>query len=181
MVHPHQLHLHHPWLLQVLQAVAQVDLLMQLMLMHHDQFRALYPQCVKIKPHLLLHIPGLMEQFKVNLSCFVTERKHKASKKVASFAFREWCKTMMRRNQLSFFEALAEPTALEPYAMLQPKPVDWPRILGEGSLALATKGFSEQSDGLRTPSGTIHKSDLVAFRADAGVDVQFFNHVNSCS
>ena len=61
-------------------AVAQLAVLATLVLKHHDLFVRLYPGCAKIKPHLLFHILEAMAYFKVNLSCFSTERKHKDSK-----------------------------------------------------------------------------------------------------
>ena len=67
-------------------AVAKVDLLEKLILEHHDKFMALYPKCAKIKVHLLLHVPWQIRRFLHNLSCFATERKHKASKSICAFA-----------------------------------------------------------------------------------------------
>lgn len=162
-------------------AVDKVDLLGRLLLEHHDKFLALYPQSAKIKVHLLLHIPSQFEYHGVNLSCFATERKHKASKAVAAYAFRQWCKTMMNRTLLSTFKDMAEPDALESYALLKAAAIDWPRLIAEGCLALMDRGFSQEGQGLKTPSGQVWKKDLVAFRTADGFGVGFVKHLFKAS
>eukprot|EP00438_Fugacium_kawagutii_P026421 Skav225686 [mRNA] locus=scaffold243:53674:55491:- [translate_table: standard] len=50
---------------------------------HNVLFGRLYPECAKPKYHWLYHIPDGIERFKVSLSCFSPERKHRAVKTVA--------------------------------------------------------------------------------------------------
>jgi hypothetical protein len=156
-------------------AVAKVDLLWQLVLEHHDKFAGLYPKCAKIKLHLLLHIPGQLRKLGVNLSCFAAERKHKASKSVAAFAFRQWCHTMLRRTLISDLKLLAQPGSLEPYFMLDAKAIDWALCIAGGGPAgqLALQGATETSAALRTPFGTMWRKDLVALVAGPGFEVGF--------
>ena len=78
--------------------LSKLQLLQQLILEHHDLFVRLYPEEAKPKVHLLLHIPTLMKRFWKNLSCFVTERKHKQSKKLGAFCYNKMCDTMLRKS-----------------------------------------------------------------------------------
>lgn len=50
---------------------------------HNVLFGRLYPECAKPKYHWLYHIPEGIKRFKVSLSCFSPERKHRAVKTVA--------------------------------------------------------------------------------------------------
>ena len=68
------------------------DLLPQLQRYIDDHgllFQRLYPQCVKPKYHWLFHLPENIEDFKVNMSCFSPERKHRAVKTIAAHVFNE--------------------------------------------------------------------------------------------
>ena len=56
---------------------------------HGLLFQRLYPQCVKPKYHWLFHLPENIEDFKVNMSCFSPERKHRAVKTIAAHVFNE--------------------------------------------------------------------------------------------
>jgi hypothetical protein len=159
-------------------AVAKVALLWELILEHHDKFMELYPQCAKIKLHLLLHIAGLLKKYGVNLSCFAAERKHKASKGIANFAFRHWCNTMLQRDLSATLARLAQPGCMEPYSMQDAKAIDWALCMGGGGAAmkLAELGAYEQSAALKAPVGTMWTKDLVAFApAGAGFEVGFVN------
>ena len=50
---------------------------------HNVLFGRLYSECTKPKFHWLYHLPECIERFKVSLSCFSPERKHRAVKTVA--------------------------------------------------------------------------------------------------
>ena len=56
---------------------------------HGLLFQRLYPQCVKPKYHWLFHLPENIEDFKMNMSCFSPERKHRAVKTIAAHVFNE--------------------------------------------------------------------------------------------
>ena len=88
---------------------SKVVLLQQLILQHHDLFVRLYPEEAKPKVHLLLHVPDLIARFGVNLSCFVTERKHKQSKNLRAFCFHKMVETMLRTTLRNFFQHFQEP------------------------------------------------------------------------
>ena len=153
-------------------AVARVMLLRQLVLQHHDMFLRLYPGCAKIKPHLLFHIVDCIEYFQANLSCFSTERKHKASKHIGSFAFKRWCLTMMRRDLQKLMEHAAKPDAFRDYHLEKAKQFALPRTFHEAAsgIGLQLMHLQLQLEGkvLHTPVGAVHVNDLVAFAATDG-------------
>ena len=156
-------------------AVAKVDLLWQLILEHHDRFMALYPGCAKIKLHLLLHIAGQLKRWGVNLSCFAAERKHKASKQIAAFAFNKWCQTMLHRNLAETMELWAKPETFLPYFMPRAKAIDWTQCFAteDAAAQLFQLGAQERSSALRTPLGTMTSKDLVVYTTSADFQVGF--------
>ena len=159
-------------------AVARVRLLEQLVLQHHDLFMQLYPECAKIKPHLLFHIVECIYIFQANISCFCTERKHKSSKRIATFAFNNWCLTMMRRDLGGLLAHATTPQAFQAYWLENPKQVVLPRNFEEAAagvqLELALHNLQLEGKALHTPVGVIHPNDFVAFtRTDGSVAVGF--------
>lgn len=70
-------------------AVQHLDLLASYIQRHHELFVGLYPaSAVKPKWHHMLHLPSLYRRLRKVISCFVTERKHKAVKGAALYVFR---------------------------------------------------------------------------------------------
>ena len=69
-------------------AVPHVDLLRKLIEKHGALFVTLYGQHVKPKFHHLLHVTENVEFLGRLLSCFVTERKHRQTKRTAVWHFR---------------------------------------------------------------------------------------------
>ena len=69
-------------------AMPYVDKLAELLKNHAELFTELYPSAVKPKFHHALHIPENMRYLGKLLTCFVTERKHRATKRAALFIFR---------------------------------------------------------------------------------------------
>lgn len=58
-------------------AVSRVGDLELIIEAHHIEFARLYPDLEKPKIHYLKHVPTCFRKFKVNMSCFGAERKHK--------------------------------------------------------------------------------------------------------
>ena len=73
-----------------------VDVLRALLRDHGQAFTALYPGAVKPKFHQALHIPDNMEFLGRLLSCFVTERKHRITKRCALYIFRHIDNTVIK-------------------------------------------------------------------------------------
>jgi hypothetical protein len=64
-----------------------VDTLEQATVSHHVAFFHLYEDCVKLKPHYLLHIARCIRRSRKILSCFPTERQHKNTKAIAGHCY----------------------------------------------------------------------------------------------
>ena len=69
------------------QAVEYMDLLAKLIGKHHRLYCRLY-RVTKPKWHHMLHLPDQYRAMKKVISCFVTERKHRALKQAALYVFR---------------------------------------------------------------------------------------------
>jgi hypothetical protein len=158
-----------------MESMAKVQLLHRLILQHHDKFMILYPGCAKIKVHWLLHIAFLIMFFKRKASCFVTERKHKEGKGIARFAYNKWTHTMTRRALKNFFESMAKPDALAMYSLQNKTDLDVDKLFKQEQYALEISqlNFIKCSVAMRTPRGTVRKSDLVLFRQDGRFHVGF--------
>ena len=148
-------------------AVWKVQLLQRLVLEHHKLFVRLYPSAAKPKVHYLLHIPGCLHRFGVNLSCFVTERRHKVGKKIASFSFRNFQHTILRRSLRDLFRSVQDRSLLRPNRILgAAKPVPdatLDRLRGAG---IWTEAHRETAETVVSNSasllhvGEIHKGDV---------------------
>ena len=69
-------------------ALPYVEELRALITKHAELFVRLYPRCQRPKFHHLFHIIDNMIFLRKLLSCFVTERKHRLTKRCALYAFR---------------------------------------------------------------------------------------------
>ena len=79
---------------------------------HARLFNELYSSVVKPKAHHIFHIPDHMRNLGRLLSCFVTERKHRSVKAVASHAFRHFENALIREMLNSMVEQAAGETNL---------------------------------------------------------------------
>ena len=107
-------------------AVQHMDLLATLIKEHHDLYKELYPECaIKPKWHHMIHLPSLYKRLNKVISCFVTERKHKAVKGAALFVFRhlehtvlasvinEQCEQVKAGHSLFLKEFLMHPSDID--------------------------------------------------------------------
>ena len=76
-------------------AFLKMEVLKKAMRDHHIMYLELYPLCAKPKLHYLRHIPECLERHGVSLSCFASERKHKQSKMIATFCYKNYTKSMI--------------------------------------------------------------------------------------
>ena len=144
---------------------------------HHRRFVKLYFHSATWKLHALQHIPDLIRRFGKNLTCFAPEHKHRVSKRIASFAYRNWTKTMTVRATRQLLLALSEPDATRPFALFGPKPR---ALTSEQMILLIRNGVPlpppRHADTvvcgkhLKTPRGRIFSGDFAAFR-DVGNSV----------
>jgi len=88
----------------------RLDLLRNTMYEHHVMFMRLYPSCGKPKLHYLRHVVDCFAYWKRCLNCFSTERKHRYSKKIASFVFNRMTKSLLAHDLCHFFDLAKDPT-----------------------------------------------------------------------
>jgi hypothetical protein len=143
----------------------------QLLRRHHEAFAALYPECCKPKLHYLKHAVDCIERFKVNLSCFAPERKHKEAKGTGSFTYKNLPKAIMTRMVYELGEAFKDEGLFNPMGIGKPIRADLSTVLNLGRHAAA-----EASDTATTAKGTLRVGDLTwvgldLFRIEAFVKV----------
>ena len=131
------------------QAVRKIHLLQRLITSHHDLYMRLYPLAAKPKVHYLLHIPGCIYRFGVNLSCFVTERRHKFGKGIAARSFREFQDTILRRSLLETLRVFKEPDAF------------WPSKLSGKASPLGESQLATLQRAGVLPGGTLNPFEMI--------------------
>ena len=123
---------------------------------------ALYPSCGKWKLHYTKHSVDSLEKFGVMLHCWSTERKHKFSKQLADFCYRNFTKTLLMHDVTDCRRKVGRPDALKPVHLsgnVRP-------IAELSDLFLAFFGEVSEvvsSVRLRTPHGLIARSDLIGW------------------
>ena len=133
---------------------------------HSHLFAELYPLCTKNKLHSTNHVVASLKRFKRNLSCFATERKHKASKASAAFTYTQLGKSLIVRDLHAFFNDIAEPHAFEPIFLRPPV-----RALSSAIPELAGMFGVHMSVGevctslsMSTSTGCFYKGDMMMWR-----------------
>ena len=89
-------------------AMAHIDRLARVIAMHAEMFVELYPGAAKPKFHHLFHVIDNMRWLGKLLSCFVTERKHRSSKKAALHVFRHMEHTVLSDMVNQMCEVMAD-------------------------------------------------------------------------
>ena len=92
-------------------AVPYVGLLRRLIKSHAELYVRVYPADVKPKFHQLMHVPDNMDFLHRLMSCFVTERKHRATKRSALFIFKHIEGTVIRDLVNKQCEDLSDPAS----------------------------------------------------------------------
>jgi hypothetical protein len=93
-------------------AMIYIDVLKELIEAHARLYVALYPNAPRPKFHHLFHIVDGMKYLGKLLSCFVTERKHRATKRCALFVFRHIDNTVVKHMLNKQCDALASQHSL---------------------------------------------------------------------
>ena len=147
-------------------AMAYVDLLASLLKAHGEMFTTLYPSAVKPKFHHALHIPENMAYLGKLLSCFVTERKHRTTKRSALFVFRHIDNTVSKdilSRQIQAFKG--DESLFKKEYIVNPSEAKFYGTALERSSAAVLK------------CGQIRKSDFLYLHSDAVVRAIDFWHV----
>jgi hypothetical protein len=142
-------------------AMPHVDRLRQLIREHAELFSRLYPDHVKPKFHHLFHIPENMLFLRKLLSCFVTERKHRATKRCALFVFRHIDNVVVKEmlsRQCESIASCSESLFFREY-LISPKVFNF-----AGTLL-------NRARSAVMPCGMVAAGDLVWFTCDGSVGV----------
>ena len=132
-------------------AMQHVEEIRQLIVSHNKLFTQLYAEHVKPKFHQMFHIPDNMVCTGKLLSCWVTERKHRAVKAVGLYAFKD-IELSVARDMLTTTSTIYEKEDLFRDAYLkQPKRL---------TIGTAHIEFSNQAI---LPMGEFSRSDVVYF------------------
>ena len=114
------------------------------------------------------------------MSCFTPERRHRISKRLCAFSFRNFTKTLLVRTTKLHIQTL-EGVSFDSVGLVEAKPA-------KPSLArmLRTLGVAQPANPrgeveptpcsfqLRTPRGTVHRGDLVLLRGGGAGFAKFF-------
>jgi hypothetical protein len=161
--------------------VARLGRLKALLHEHQVQFMALYPEAATPKLHYTNHIPDCIARWGVLFACFATERKHRASKGIAAFAFKNWCLTLLRRTTRKHIEDALKAENFKPEKLEPPegKAVlpKFQSLLARAGI-LGEAGLARMAKTARTIVGTLNAGDLLGVEAAgelrAGFAVEFF-------
>ena len=149
----------------------KLGLLRTLVAEHHRLAVSVYPEVIRPKAHYMFHVCDCIARFGVLLSCFVTERKHRESKRIAAHAFRSWCTTMLKRTVAEHFQWLSVIDNLQPCKLLRPwnkaLPLPWHLKLVQARLVHRDEAVEpaeiRMGRELQTPNGLLACNDLLAF------------------
>lgn len=146
-------------------ALEKLNLLQAQIGEHHKLFLSLYPTCAKPKLHYLWHVLFSYSIHMASISCFVTERKHKRAKQIASYCYNKLTATALAHDVFELRARLVNADTFESTALRG-------RFLQNTDLNRALSGVFGVAPTivsairLKTPSGTYAKGDLVLWDSE---------------
>ena len=145
-------------------AMAHMGELLSKILEHHSIFVDIYPwSSCKPKFHHCLHLVETFLRFKKVLSCFVLERKHRATKRAALHVFRHLEHTVLSSVINEQCEQIVNGFSLfVPVFLAHPRKIE----IGTSTLLRSTEAVIH--------CGHIHVNDLVCLRGDIVARVVMF-------
>ncbi len=150
------------------QCVLHCDELQELERQHHEVFMELFPDCAKPKLHYSRHIAECVRRFQVNLNCFSTERRHRASKSVAAFCYNRMSRSLTATAANAFLRHAQEPRNFQAIR-LNGKAMRVTKLLQGFAGMLGSNCTLVGSSSVRSPRGTFSKDDMVLWRGVGGV------------
>ena len=144
------------------QHIAKLD---RVLYHHHVMYLYLYPDLGRPKLHYVRHLPQCIEQYGTVLSCFSTERKHKRSKQVAAFSYRNFTKTLLAHEIVQLRTSLSKGDTFDVVHLLQVKQenVDMSELAEGATMNCAV--------AICTEKGTFYKDDLVVWKSGEQLSV----------
>ena len=91
-------------------ACRKAPVLADLVHAHAALYAELYKDLVRPKCHYLLHLASQLQHLQVNVSCFVTERKHREVKRLAATTFSHFEASLCANHLNEQIEKLTDPT-----------------------------------------------------------------------
>jgi hypothetical protein len=137
-----------------------VDLLEETTISHHKEFVALYPACVKNKPHYQLHVAPAVRRFQRMLTCFATERKSKFTKEIAAHCYNKCTHTICSYELRRLLKAVRDPLAFVA-EHLRGKLMDAPATITSLLPAEWSIGEVKLGKQMVTRKGSFFKGDVV--------------------
>lgn len=132
---------------------------------HATMFADLYGSKIKPKFHYQFHIPGHIRSVGKLLSCFVTERKHRSVKHIATHAFRNF-ETVVTRDLLCGIvdRAGGDCNLYSPEHLVSPSTLHTGPQASFRSVCAESQGDLFFATGAELLCGSIRKGDVVMFR-----------------
>ena len=138
---------------------SKVDELRRCIDEHHEIYKRLYPGYIKPKWHQMLHIPEDVADLGLLLSCFVTERKHRAVKRAALWTFRHFDHTLIADVVYREMENMRSSSDL---------------FCKESLISPVDVHGMEASNRAHFVFGEVHKGDLLACRGGRIIEAHRF-------
>jgi len=159
---------------------------------HHRLFVLAYGRdCVIPKYHYVMHIPEVLGKLQINMSCFVTERKHRMTKALAAHTFGNFELALTRGLVAKQAEGMVADVNLFEPTYLQ-KAVDGGWALPHFQSVLPSATAVHTASAIVLEIGSVKRNDFVYLRSEgasmvgsilrffrvAGAsDDQFFGHL----
>ena len=136
---------------------------------HHELYVACYGKAAcQPKFHYAMHLPDVLDRFGVNMSCFVTERKHRLSKCVAARTFNLFEQVLLTDYLFHYLRDFLEEAPLAVESMGKTLPVRDSAII-DGFAELFSEVLSVEAGASAILAvGSVKRKDVVLLQVDEG-------------
>ena len=153
-------------------ALNYVDALKKTIEKHHSLFLTAYDsQNCTPKFHYTMHLPHVLQQLNINVSCFVTERKHRLSKLIASRTFANFENTLLRDFLLRTVDEYNDQSVLDMETLEKDVPLQNQQLLEAFVDAVPNTTQIFASTSARIAVGTVKRNTLVLVKTDDNFQV----------
>ena len=161
-----------------------MDVLQATITDHGEMFVKLYTDHVKPKFHYLRHLKENADHLKMCLSCFVTERKHRITKRVALYTFRGIDNAVIRNlvfRQCEAFKDCGSGSLFHERCLVEPREVSFGEtVVLQARRALLTCGAVAVKDVVALATGEIGRVvSFWGFNSSVVGEVEFFERLSA--
>ena len=165
-------------------ALSYTDTMREASEKYHKLFLNLYTMCARPKLHYMRHVPDCWARFRAALNCWACERKHKASKGLGAFCYKNSCKTLIAYEVQSLCDKLGRPETFQAIHLMTPvkslKEYDPLFSVVAGASAVSTsnalttdrgafyKGLALTNAQVRSCRGALHSTHEIATQSKRG-------------